>query len=168
MARRVFFSFHHQQDSWRVGQVRNAWLTNGETNQFLDAAAWEEVERKGEANIKNWIDEQLKGTSVTAVLIGAQTARRKWVRYEIEQSIAKGNGLVGVFIHGLKDRAGRTTEEGSNPLDDFRVVDKNPWTNWLSSHDTASAVYPSYYWFDDNGRENLNTWIEDAARKARR
>lgn len=55
MGRKVFFSFHHQNDSWRVGQVRNSWLTKGESNAFLDAAEWEAVERKGDAAIKRWI-----------------------------------------------------------------------------------------------------------------
>src|SRR5712671_3696252 len=73
MARRVFFSFHHQQDSWRVGQVRNSWLLQkGTTNTFMDAAAWESVQRKGDASIRTWIDRELVGTGVTVVLIGAQ------------------------------------------------------------------------------------------------
>jgi hypothetical protein len=33
------------------------------------------------------IDNALKGTSVTAVLIGAQTASRRWVKYEIDKSV---------------------------------------------------------------------------------
>ena len=37
------------------------------------------------------------------VLIGAETANRPWVKYEIEQSIARKNGLLGIYIHRLKD-----------------------------------------------------------------
>jgi len=43
----------------------------------------------------------LEGTSVTVVLIGLQTASRRWVQYEVEQSIRRDNGLLGIFIHHL-------------------------------------------------------------------
>ena len=42
---------------------------------WTDASIWEEAERKGDAAIRSLIDAGLKGTSVTAVLIGAD--RRK-------------------------------------------------------------------------------------------
>ena len=29
MARRAFFSFHYQNDIWRVWNVRNSWVVNG-------------------------------------------------------------------------------------------------------------------------------------------
>lgn len=168
MGRRVFFSFHHQHDSWRVGQVRNSWLTKGDTNQFLDAAEWESVKEKGDAAVKRWIDAQLHGTSVTAVLVGTHTAERRYVRYEIEKSIARGNGLLAIYIHGLKDRNGRSSKKGRNPLEDFSIPNGNPFTNWLISSYRASSIYSAYYWYDDNGRDNLNEWIEEAARNAGR
>ncbi|HEY1171342.1 MAG TPA: TIR domain-containing protein [Verrucomicrobiae bacterium] len=100
MARRVFFSFHYQNDIWRVSQVRNSWLLHdGETNTFMDSASWESVKKQGVSAIKSWIDRQLKGTGVTVVLVGSQTAERRYVRYEIEESYKKGNGLLVVFIH---------------------------------------------------------------------
>ncbi|WP_132282769.1 TIR domain-containing protein [Natranaerovirga hydrolytica] len=36
--------------------------------------------------MKEWIDEQLKGTFVTVILIGNETADRKYVQYEIKKS----------------------------------------------------------------------------------
>ncbi|MGJ7523366.1 TIR domain-containing protein [Variovorax sp. LT1P1] len=44
--------------------------------------------------MQTWIDNQLNGTSVTVVLVGANTHKSKWVKYEIDQSIARGNGLL--------------------------------------------------------------------------
>jgi hypothetical protein len=38
------------------------------------------------------------------------------VRYEIDQSIARGNGLLGIYIHNLKDQNGRTSAMGQPPL----------------------------------------------------
>ena len=54
MARRVFFSFDYERDVWRVGQIRNSWVTkpDREAAGFWDAAAWEEVKKKGEDAIK--------------------------------------------------------------------------------------------------------------------
>jgi hypothetical protein len=168
MGRRVFFSFHHLADSWRVGQVRNAWLTKGEANGFVDAAEWEKVEQKGEVAIKRWIDHQLVGTSVTVVLIGTHTTTRPYVRYEIEQSIIKGNGLVGIYIHGLKNQHQQESERGPNPLEEFEVENTDFILNLLIPRCSAAWRYHTYYWFDDNGRENLNDWIEQAARAAGR
>jgi hypothetical protein len=116
MARHVFFSFHYQQDIWRVNQVRNIGEVVGSAAAgFHDSSLWEEAKRKGDAAVKALIDEGLKGTSVTVVCIGAATAGRKYIDYEINQSIARGNGLVGIQIHELKNKDGKTSTVGSTP-----------------------------------------------------
>ncbi len=104
----------------------------------------------------------MNGTSVTCVLIGSQTAHSKWVKYEIEQSIEKQNGLIGIYIHNVKDRYGCTSRKGSRPL-------ALPPFNFLSIN--PNSVYPccsDYNWGDDNGYDNLGDWIEKAAQQARR
>jgi len=125
--------------------VRNSWVTkpNREEAGYIDAASWEEVKKKGEDAIKNWIKNQLEGTSVTIVLIGAETSERDWVQYEIDSSVKRGNGLVGIFIHGLKDKDGNTDGKGPNPL---------------------SWHYKTYNWLSDNGYDNIGNWVEEAAR----
>lgn len=171
MARRVFFSFHHQHDSWRVAQVRNSWLLQkGETNTFLDSAAWESVRRKGDPAVKQWIDRELKGTGVTVVLIGRYTAERRYVRYEIEQSYKRGNGLLGIYIHGIKNRNGRTSTQGRNPLEDVVVTADDPWWGLfgVKSSQRLSEIFKTYYWIDEEGRQNMPDWIEEAAQIAGR
>ena len=108
MARRVVFSFHCETDIQRASQVRNSWVTkpDREAAGFWDAAAWEEVKKKGEEAIKRWIDKQLEGTSVTVILIGAETSERRYIQYEINQSWNKGNGLIGAYVHNLKEQMG--------------------------------------------------------------
>jgi hypothetical protein len=147
MARKVFFSFHFENDAWRAGVVRNHSITKAgiEDAGYIDAAAWEEVRKKGDDNIKKWIREQLYGTSVTVVLIGAETASRPYVKYEIEQSIERGNGLLGIYISGIKDQEGQTSKYGDNPL---------------------TSKYKTYYWTSDNGYENFASWVEAAAKEA--
>jgi antiphage defense system Thoeris ThsB-like protein len=162
MARRVFFSFHYERDVWRAGQVRNSWVTKDrESAGFWDAAAWEEVKKKGTTAIEKWIDEQLTGTSATVVLIGAETAERPYVGYEIKQSSAKGNGLLGIYVHNMKDVNSKTDSKG-----------KNPFSNWQVTRDgkqiLLSDLYPTYDWVNDDGRNKLGDWIEAAAKKAGR
>ena len=166
MARRVFFSFHYDEDIWRASQIRHVGVTRDwEAAQFLDAASWEAVKRKGEAAVTAWIDRQLDGTGVTVVLIGSQTASRKFVNYEIQESHRRGNGLLGIYIHRLKNQLGQTTTKGSNPFANFTVqVDGlfGPYKQPLSD------IYSTYDWEWDNGCQNIGRWIDDAARKVGR
>ena len=116
MARKVFFSFHYERDIWRTNVVRNSGVVEGcAAAGFHDASVWEEAKKKGDADVKKLIDSGLIGTSVTVVLIGAETAQRKFVDYEIEKSIARGNGLLGIYISGIKDQNGKTDIQGSAP-----------------------------------------------------
>ena len=116
MARRVFFSFHYQRDIWRINQIRNVGEIVGTSAAgFHDASLWEEAKKKGDSAIKAMIDEGLKNTSVTVVCIGAATAGRKYINYEINQSIARGNGLLGIQIHELKDKNGLADTIGATP-----------------------------------------------------
>jgi hypothetical protein len=148
MARRVFFSFHYERDVWRASIVRNSWLTKDrEVAGFWDAGIWEEAKKKGDAAIKAVIDAGLKNTSVTAVLIGNQTANRQYVKYEIAQSIARGNGILGVRIEKIENSKGLVDTAGPNPL---------------------PSKYPVYLWNKDKGYDNFGAWVEKAAKAAGR
>lgn len=163
MARRVFFSFHYERDIWRAGQVRNSWVTKAdrESAGFWDAASWEEVKKKGRDAVERWISTQLTGTSVTVVLIGAETSTREYVGYEIKRSVDIGNGLLGVYIHNLKDTNGRTDTRGANPLDSWqRTIDGRTYR--------LSELYSTYDWVSDDGYQNLGSWVENAANAAGR
>ena len=116
MARKTFFSFHYQQDVWRVNQIRSIPnITGCAAAGFQDASLWEEAKKKGDAAVKKLIDEGLKNTSVTVVCIGEKTAGRKYINYEIEKSIERGNGIVGIQIHHLEDHNGNTDSSGATP-----------------------------------------------------
>jgi len=159
MARRAFFSFHYERDVWRAGQVRNSWVTKDrESAGFWDAAAWEEVKKRGDGAIEKWIDDQLAGTSVTVVLIGAETASRPYVGYEIKASHNKGNGMLGIYIHNLKDTNARTDVKGANPFANWHIEREGRKT-------LLSDLYPTYDWVNEDGRANMGAWIEAAAKK---
>jgi hypothetical protein len=146
MARRVFFSFEYRDVS-RAMVVRNSWVTQGrEAAGFIDAADFEALKRQGDDAIEEWIDDQLKGSSVTVVLVGEDTCRSKWVKYEIEKSQERGNGLLGIDVSKIKDLRGETRERcGRIP-----------------------AGYAFYLWNKDQGYKNIGAWIEKAAKDAGR
>src|SRR5690606_38219031 len=81
MARSVFYSFHYDRDAWRVQQIINMGAVEGQT--ILNAQEWEAVKRQGDSAIQKWIKDQMAYKSAVVVLVGAQTANRPWVRYEI-------------------------------------------------------------------------------------
>lgn len=161
MARRAFFSFHYENDVWRANIVRNSWVTkeDREAAGFVDAADFEEVKKGGDAAIKKWIDNQLLSTSVTVVLIGSDTSNRPYVQYELQKSYARGNGMLGIYIHKVKDRNGNTSSKGDNM---FGEIGKDSSGNSVY----FSSAYPCYDWVDNDGYTNLGKWIEDAAKKA--
>jgi len=161
MARRVFFSFHRKRDVWRVNVVRNHWVSkpDREAAGYWDAAAWEELKKKGDEAVKRWIDKQLEGTSVTAVLIGTETSRRKWVKYEIKKSHDTGKGLLGVYIHNIKDQNQDTDTKGDNPFGNFYIEEDGKKVY-------LSEIYPTYDWVNDKGYDNFSDWVEKAAKKA--
>ncbi|MGX5820862.1 TIR domain-containing protein [Chitinophaga lutea] len=163
MARNVFFSFHYENDVWRANIVRHSWVTKPNTAEagFVDAAEFEEVKKGGEGAIKRWIDSQLIGTSVTVVLIGADTNNREYIKYELEQSWKRGNGIVGIYIHQLKNRDGQTSIKGSTGFGPI----------FTSPKDDKCYFYERFRvfdWVDDLGYSNFGEWVEEAARNAGR
>jgi len=144
MARRVFFSFKYEDVS-RAMVVRNSWVTQGkEAAGFIDAANFEALKKRGDAAIQSWIDGQLRGTSVTVVLVGAKTCTSRWVKYEIAKSKAIGSGLLGIDISKIKNLMQQTSERcGQIP-----------------------SAYEFYLWYKDDGYKNMGAWIEKAAKAA--
>ena len=127
--------------------VRNSWVTQGrQAAGFVDAADFESIKRQGDSAIKRWIDGQLLNTSVTVVLVGANTCSSRWVKYEIELSIARGNGLLGIDVSKIKDFDGNTS---------YRCGE-------------IPKGYKFYLWKKDDGFNNMGEWIEEAARAAGR
>jgi hypothetical protein len=130
MPKHVFFSFHYKPDVHRASQVRNIGGISG--NVAATDNDWESVTRGGDAAIKRWITGQLRGRSCTVVLVGAETASRKWVKYEIVESWNKGMGVVAIRIHGLKNLKGETAFAGDNPMEKIELVDGLGNTRCLS------------------------------------
>jgi MTH538 TIR-like domain (DUF1863) len=158
VARKVFFSFHYLPDSWRASQVRNIGVVEG--NSVATDNDWETVKAAGDVGIQRWINSQLEGRSCTIVLIGSETANRKWVKYEIEQSWNKGMAVLGVHIHNLKDRHGQQLSKGKNPFSTFTVgAARIPMTEIVHCYDPPYSI--SQFVYEDISN-NLESLIENA------
>jgi hypothetical protein len=113
--RQVFYSFHYKPDCWRASQVRNIGVVEG--NRPAPDNDWETITKSGDDAIKKWIKEQMKYRSCTLVLVGQNTAGRKWINYEIIESWKAGMGVAGIYINGLKNSDGYIANQGNNPFD---------------------------------------------------
>jgi hypothetical protein len=122
MARYTFFSFSYTDVSnFRVNVVRNSWRYHNDNSSFYDASIWEDSYTKNRAKLKRMIDDALYGTSVTAVLIGSDTADRRWVRYEIIKSFEQGKGILGVHINRIRCKNQTICRKGVSPLEKLGV-----------------------------------------------
>lgn len=148
MAKRVFFSFHYQDVAdFRANVVRNSWViptmtTSRESAGFFDASIWETARKTSDLAIKRLIHAGLERTTATAVLIGSETYRRRWVRYEIMKSLERGNRVIGIHINSISCKQKMTKPLGLNPFDALGL-----------SIDTSGR---KGYFFEHNGRQ----WVE--------
>ncbi len=145
MARRTFFSFDYRY-VWKVNQIRNIPNIIGVAAAgFADASIWEEAKKKSAAAIKRMIDDALKNTTVTVVFVNYGTAERKFINYEIDQSLARDNGLVAVQIHNVKDKDGSTGSPGKIP---------------------AQIEANGFKAYNYVNKDRLAAWVEEAAKIA--
>jgi hypothetical protein len=123
MARNVYFAFHYQDViDFRANVVRNKSKFKRQNGGFRDGSIWEKYPVTKVKEIKGIIDIGLKGNSVTCVLIGDETFSRRWVRYEIVNSLANNKGLFGVHINWIKGRDGKTKFwPGENPFKCLKI-----------------------------------------------
>ena len=153
--RQVFYSFHYKNDNWRVSQIKNFGSVEGQT--ILSSNEWGEVKKKSDTAIAKWIDDSMKYRSCLIVLIGEKTANRKWIKYEIKKAYEDKKGLLGIYIHNLKDKDGNQSNKGDNPFD--IVVDGVNLTTksktYNSSFTTSQDVYVDI-------SEKIKQLVEDA------
>lgn len=160
LRRKVFFSFDFDEDCSRAAVVRNSYVTKehaGDNAGYIDKVEWEKLKPSSESVIKNWILRELEGTSVTVVLIGQYTSRSKWVNFEIEESIKRGNALLGIRINYIKNLQGQTSIAGNNPLDNHLIYDKR-----YGFRRRASDIYKTYDWVLSDGYNNFGRWVNEA------
>ncbi len=158
MARRCFYSFHYKPDSQRAALVRQIGSIEG--NRPATDNGWETITSSGDAAIKYWIADQMEGKSCTVVLVGSNTANRKWINHEIVTSWDDDMGVVGIYIHGLKNLDGNISTKGDNPFDYItHGSTKNKLSSIVKCYDPPGANSKERYaWIS----ENLANAVEEA------
>lgn len=156
MAKSVFYSFHYEHDVHRVQLVRNINALEGQP--VLNAQQWEQVRRRGDRAIEQWIHEQMAYKKAIVVLIGKHTASRPWVIYEIEKAWADRKPLLGINIHGLSS-LGDVDSEGPNPFAKAKSVGSVPifdptirdWSGKIDSRATYNKLRENLEWWSTRG-----------------
>lgn len=155
--RRIFYSFHFANDVFRVQQVRNMGVIEG--NEPVSPNTWEEIKRT-KGGVERWIDDNMKGKSCVIVLIGTETAKRPWVQHEIKRAWELGKALLGIHVHNLKCPNNGTSAKGPNPFDRVKLS----WGN-------GDIYVPKVY--DPGARDaygdihkNMSKWVEQAIAEA--
>ena len=200
--RRVFFSFHYQRDINRVNIVRKSSQFRPEDGtepaDWFDHSIWETAKRTGQAALKRLIHEGMERSSVTCVLAGTETWGRPWVRYEIAFGLARGNGLLTVFIDRLQCMKNGFCKRGPNPLDYLGLkwdgqgkahiwenfggqwrryplhTEAVSWPKWLPNVNESRFIQPlsrgapAYDYAAQDGYANLGRWTQAAAQQAGR
>lgn len=101
MAHKVFVSYHHSNDQEKADYLRKAY---GDNNTLLDSSLDEAYKCSSDDKILAAIRKNhLKDSTVTIVLIGSETANRKWIDWEICASLRpygsrSRNGLLGIYL----------------------------------------------------------------------
>ena len=154
MAKTVFYSFYYDRDVHRVQLVRNINALEGQP--LLNSQDWESVRRGGDAAIEKWIREQMAYKKAVIVLVGQETAGRKWVTYEINKAWSDKKPLLGVRIHGLSsmgsvDRPGRSPFSDSSGIPVFDPT-VTTWDGKIDSKATYNRLAENLEWWSSQGK----------------
>ena len=160
--RRTFYSFHLDNDVWRAAQVRNIGATEHE--EPVSDNTWEQVKRGGDAAIQKWINDQMSTRLCVIVLIGSQTASRKWVDYEIRKAWNDRKGLLGIYIHRLLNQYGQASLKGANPFANVWLQNGPTLNQYVAAYDPPYVNSQHVYGYI---KDHLAGWVENAIRNRR-
>jgi hypothetical protein len=145
MTRRVFFSFDYK-NVYKANKLKDlSGIQAVASAGFKDSELWDDQKVKGDLDVKHMIDSALENTTVSVILISNGATKRKYINYEIYQSLARGNGLVAVQIHVIPDEKGKLDKPGDIP-------------SQIADNDFKAYKYTN--------QADLLAWIEEAARIA--
>ena len=95
--RKVFISYHHKNDQMYY-DLFSKWFSD-----FLNLFHDNSVERGLDSNNSEYLNRKIReeyifGTSLTIVLCGAETWKRRWVDWEIHATLHYQHGLLGIIL----------------------------------------------------------------------
>lgn len=138
---KVFISYHYQCDNKVAKEITNI-VNKDRTSLFT--VLQEQVKKNDSESIKRWVDEEIKKTRFTILLISKETFEREYVSYEITRSRENGNTIIPILIDN---------EENAFNEEDIETLSKKlPKTNCKRIR----------RWIKDCGKENVLQWLNDA------
>ncbi|MBI2857231.1 MAG: TIR domain-containing protein [Chloroflexi bacterium] len=97
--RRIFISFDHDDTDQVNGFLGLRNIVDGV--EFYNHKLDHRVNSRDVEYVRRVIrEEYISPASVTVVLIGNQTAQSPWVKWEIQESLRQGKGILGIRLPG--------------------------------------------------------------------
>lgn len=116
--RKVFVSYAHRLDQQAADDFRD--IFSDDRNAFIDKSMRDDLSDYNSETIKSQLRSLIAQSTVTVILIGAQTGGRSWVDWEIYNSLRKSsgnerNGLLGIKIaykeHWIPERLSHNIDQ---------------------------------------------------------
>lgn len=140
----VFISYHYNSDNKIAKEITD--IINSDKINIFNVV--KENEKKNDANIiKNWIDEEIRQTKITIVLLSRKTLERDFVLYELEKSKSNGNSIIPILIDSC---ANSFSEE------DINLIEQT-----INSVLVKKKI-KMRRWFQEKGSENVLRWLNEA------
>jgi len=149
----VFYSFHYDNDVFRVQQIRDMGVVEGD--EPVLPTAWGRIKRRGPDAVERWIDASMKYKQCVIVLVGRETASRHWVQYEIKKAYESGKGLFGIYIHNLRCPLTGRCAQGQNPFDLFTITNGQRLSTVIRCHDPGHDAHSGI-------SSHLANWVVEA------
>ena len=134
--RRVFFSFHYA-DIMNANIVRMSgqFKPTAETG-YYDASLWESTKTQGPDAVRRLIDKGLNNTSVTCFLLGADTSKRPWCKYELKKSIDDNKGILGILLPNQNEHGPKWISAAGYPVYKW---DHDKFADWIEEAALAAG-----------------------------
>jgi hypothetical protein len=156
----VFFCYDRLLDIQHAKRIRHRYeMKGGNAIGFPKPHEWKKLIIKNDQAIQHWVENQVRLSDVTMVLIGMNTSKDPIVRQAITTCHQLEKGMLGIYIHNMLIDNSRPVPMGINPFDCFCVVKRDQTIH-------LSKIYHTYDWIKDLGQFNLNKWIKKAAHSA--
>lgn len=95
--RKVFVSYHHDNDQYWHDSFCQTY--SSQLSVFTDTSLDRKLKSEDAQYINSTIkEEHIRGSSITIVLIGTETWKRRWVDWEIHATLDERHALLGIAL----------------------------------------------------------------------